>query len=544
MRDFFKRHWPLFTSIGILWLTIGIILIISMNKNHGYFIYGLDDAYIHLSIARNFAQYGIWGVTKHGFSSSSSSLLWDYLLSLIFLVFQQNALIPFILNIMSATALIVVVYLILYNYSIKALYTFIILLLIIYLTPLPQLIFSGMEHVSQILITILFFYYSAKNLAAENPIPPSYQYLPLILAPLVTLVRFEGLFVVFVVFLLLLRRRRYIYALSLGMLACLPIFSYAIISIAHGWFWLPNSVLLKGHSPQLTSIKEFTKFLILPFVESRNLLLILMLLISIFIYIYRTVKGKFLWEFGQIMLFSFIALTTLHILFIGIGWFYRYEAYLVAIAIMVIGITLIDSNTVVEKLTNSNKRVVFMCQALIILLFITITPFLYNRGTNSLLNTVQASTNIYEQQYQMGLFLKKFYQGKHIAANDIGAINYLADINCLDLWGLGTLEVAQMRINKIYDQRQIYKLANSSHVQIAIVYDRWFTPYGGLPPQWIKVAQWKIAHNVVCGSDTVSFYAVNPAERNHLLSNLKRFATELPHTVKIELCTDESPTFQ
>ena len=50
------------------------------------------------------------------------------------------------------------------------------------------------------------------------------------------------------------------------------------------------------------------------------------------------------------------------------------------------------------------------------------------RAETSLKITSKASTNIYQQQYQMGLFLKTFYEGKAIAANDIGAVNYLADV--------------------------------------------------------------------------------------------------------------------
>jgi hypothetical protein len=42
----------------------------------------------------------------------------------------------------------------------------------------------------------------------------------------------------------------------------------------------------------------------------------------------------------------------------------------------------------------------------------------------ALINTPKATTNIYEQQYQMGLFIKEFYENKSIVANDIGAINF------------------------------------------------------------------------------------------------------------------------
>jgi hypothetical protein len=42
--------------------------------NGGSFTYALDDAYIHLAMAKNFP-LGVWGTTRYEFSSSSSSLL-------------------------------------------------------------------------------------------------------------------------------------------------------------------------------------------------------------------------------------------------------------------------------------------------------------------------------------------------------------------------------------------------------------------------------------------------------------------------------------
>ncbi|MGO9387121.1 MAG: hypothetical protein ACLPWD_03630 [Methanobacterium sp.] len=54
----------------VLWLTTVLLLVISLRLNNGHFAYGLDDAYIHMSIAENFALHGVWGVTLYGFTSS------------------------------------------------------------------------------------------------------------------------------------------------------------------------------------------------------------------------------------------------------------------------------------------------------------------------------------------------------------------------------------------------------------------------------------------------------------------------------------------
>ncbi len=46
----------------------------------------------------------------------------------------------------------------------------------------------------------------------------------------------------------------------------------------------------------------------------------------------------------------------------------------------------------------------------------------------------------------MGLFLNEYYNEDCIAANDIGAINYLADVKCIDLKGLGSKDIAPFKL--------------------------------------------------------------------------------------------------
>jgi hypothetical protein len=133
----------------------------------------------------------------------------------------------------------------------------------------------------------------------------------------------------------------------------------------------------------------------------------------------------------------------------------------------------------------------------------------------------------------MGLFLQRFYQGAIVAAHDVGLINYLADIRCVDMAGIGNVTVAKKRREGTYSNADVKDFARSEGVTIAILYDRWFTQEGNslIPPEWIKIGQWKIMHNVVCGSDTVSFYAVRPAAEGALREDLRSFSSRLPADV-------------
>jgi hypothetical protein len=405
---------------------------------------------------------------------------------------------------------------------------FLFLLGIIYLTPLIPILFGGMEHVLQTLLTIFFAYRASIVLSEERVHSPS---LHLLLCSLfVTSVRYEGLFIVFVVCVLLILRQRVFYALALGLCAISPLVIYAIISLSKGWGILPNSILLKGNMPDVASLKSLIGYFahgMRTMTKASHMFSILVIALAMYIINFRK---KMSWDIGQNMLILFILTTVLHIQFARTDWFFRYEAYLVALWTVAMGISL--SGSLPEKIVFRFQKEYLPLYVMIILLITILSASLFNRGIDAIFETPQAMTNIYEQQYQMGLFLKRYYQGQGVAANDIGAINYLAEIRNLDLFGLGSLEVTKMKRNKRYTTAAIQELARRKDIVLALLYDTWFKNQESVPVAWVKVGEWTITNNVVCGSDTVSFYATTPREIENLRHNLLDFSTRLPSSVR------------
>jgi len=131
----------------------------------------------------------------------------------------------------------------------------------------------------------------------------------------------------------------------------------------------------------------------------------------------------------------------------------------------------------------------------------------------------------------MAMFLKKYYEGTTVAVNDIGAINYFADIDCLDIFGLGSLEVAGLRLSGGYNAESLGKLARTKKARIAVVYEKWLEKLAGIPQDWIKVGNWRILRNMTCGDETVTFYAIGLAEEKALSANLREFSSLLPDDV-------------
>lgn len=487
-----------------------------------------------MAVAKNLAQYGVWGVTKDNFSSSTSSLIWPLLISFIYFIFGVNEITPLILNILIATALIWFVYVIFKRYNFNALFTFIILLIIIFSTPLPLLIFIGHEHILHALISINLVYLTAIIISNDNLRNESrvnfYKIILLLLSLLLIMTRYEGLFVIIVICILFIFHKRYLYAFGLISISTLPIITYGIVSLSKGWYFLPNSIYLKGSLPDPLSMLNIITFLLTGLKQMYflpHIFYLLLIALTIFIFKKSNQNGKL--ECYDYMLITFILITPFHVEFVRRSQVFRYEAYLVALGIFIIAFSL-RKCLLSKPVAKLNERIILKSILFTFLSFIMILPFV-ERTIESIIITPKAIKNIYEQQYQMGLFLRKFYQGDNVAANDIGAINYLAEIKNLDLWGLGSMDVARAKINNNYNTDKIYELGKSQNVKIAIVYDHWFGYYGGIPSNWTNVGMWSISNNVVCGGNTVTFYAVDSLEVPNLMENLKEFSSQLPKDV-------------
>jgi hypothetical protein len=514
-----KSHWPLLIVAAVLLVVVAVQFLLSLKQHNGHFVYALDDPYIHMAIARNFARYGVWGVTRYEFSSSTSSLLWTLILSPIYL-FTSSVYVPLVLNILCAIAALAVAHSFLSRSGLDNSSTLMLLLAVALLTPLPSLIFSGMEHTAHVVSSLGLTFVSATVIVDDRPNKTNRRVL-FLLAALVPLIRYEGLFLVAIIAVLLASRRHFATAVIVVLMAIVPLGLYGLISWMHGSFVLPNSVLLKGSLPSAGLIPFFENaaraFLAAPHLLFLWLLGIWLLLVA------RSSR------INRALLLIFVLTTTLHILFARVGWFFRYEAYLVAIGILVDGVALLELISLRKKEATASRRLLPLAVA-VLLAFVS-SFLLLTRASRAIRETIPAMSNVYEQHYQMATFLREYYQGVAVAANDIGAINFMADIRCLDLLGLGSAEVTRAKLMGQYNTGRIRQLAQVHQVKIALIYTGWYDNEGGVPPQWIKVGEWNIRDCVVCGAPVVSFYAVDQSEADKLKRNLREFSGRLPAKV-------------
>jgi hypothetical protein len=527
------KHWPLLASVVILCVTTGVISTLLILRENGHLVYANDDLYIQMAMAKNFALHGVWGITRFGFTSSSSSPLWTFLIAVSYLVFGVSETPPLYLSLLCGALVLGVAYCVLRWYKLSPKLTFWTLLVLVFFTPLPSLIWTGSEHPLHAALTILLTFLAARLLSEESPSTARRDLILLLaISPILTVVRYEGMFLILVICALFLLRGRWLTGVAVGMAGFSSILLYGALGLAKGWSWLPSSILLKGNFPRFTDLGTAFHSVVGPAHANTKAApdLVALVAASLFLALYASDKRTALWDSRQVMTAMFVAIALAHIQFCMVALAFRHEAYLVALGIVVIVAQLADQ--LPERLFGrpADRALIPKHVCGVLLAAFLIYPCAVRAGT-ALVRLPQASKNIYQQQYQMGLFIKRYYQGSTIALNDVGAVNFLADVHCLDLWGLATYEVTELMRHHEYHTADILRLSKEARVKVAMVYDNWYAPIGGLPRDWVRVGQWTIPDNVAAGGETVSIYAVDESETVPLMQKLRDFSPLLPREV-------------
>ncbi len=533
LKAMYKRL-PLFIAISVLWIAIFIPLNSSMNLNDGNIIYTLDDAYIHMAIAKHFAEDGVFGVTKYKFTPSSSSPLWTLLLSFLYYLFGVSEITPFLMNFFFASSLIIILSFFLEHKGFSLISNTLILFAFIFFIPLPYLVLTGLEHILQIIISLILIITLIDSISRKDTHRLSINKFPLyiyITSFLLVSTRYEGLFLIGAISLFLLIRKEFLKSFLILISGALPVIIYGTISLSKGWYFIPNSILLKGKSFNPSSIKSILMFLYNGLRQTIYNIHILVILISIFFLLLIIIR-KYKATISKYTLAShfFIIVTLMHFLFAKTGLFLsinyqlRYDSYLIALGF--ISILSMPLPNWYENIKQTKPEKYF----LFILIFIIILP-LSERSLKTLYKTPMASSNTYSNQYIQGKFVEKYYKGQNILLNDIGGINFLTDIKCLDILGLSSKEPANLFLKKQMNTKNIEKLANSFNAKIAIVNNTILNIYGGVPKSWYLIGQWKIKKSVISPLDTISFYALSKTEIKKLRNSLKEFSKTLPKTL-------------
>ncbi len=506
----------LWISLSIFFAVCIIYYMLSIPKTDGHYIYPIDDAYIHLAMAKNFALYEMWGVTRYKFSSTSSSPLFTLLLSFLIKIFGNNNQIPLYLNVAFGAGTVYVLNLYFSSVFYKVKSIVLSVLFTLFISVLHVQVLSGMEHVFHVFLFALNIFCLTR---LENKKAVFGFYFSL---ALMGLVRFESMFYFAVLasaFIILKKWERSFYILLAGFI---PIAVFCCINYQQDGYFFPNSVVVKG--TKLAFDSRFPHQLKQIFLDN-FLLNVSFYKIGFFpilictILIYRDFKKK---KFNDAVQDNFILMVislvmVCHAMFADLKGLFRYEAYLLT------GFSM----AVIPKVNGfiEDSRCYFKKEKAISFLIIMNVVLLFYKCFSAHFMLSEGGKNIYEQQIQSAKFLLTYYNESKVVANDIGAITYFTDIHLLDTAGLASLETIPFNENKrkpdLAFEHFLTGFALNNRYDIAVIYDAWLTVY--IPKNWKKAAVLKIKNPVTVAEDEVSVYAVDPAGETELKQNVRKF---------------------
>lgn len=504
----------LWYGISFLLLLVLIELAAILALNSGKFVYTLDDPYIHLALAENLLQ-GHYGINPGELSAPSSSILWPFLLAP-FTALPFGELAPLLLNLLSALFSVFFIWKILDhaiaadNLEHKHKLLFFLTIFLILGVNLVGLVFLGMEHTLQVLLVLMMVYYLIHE--AETGSVSPWLGVAVLGAPLI---RYENLAVSLAALIYLLLRRRFKLAFGLGAVLVFLLGGFAWFLVSMGFSPFPTSVIAKSTAiahPGLLQSAIGNLFASLQNARGGLLAVGWLALIGYSLFPNHNPARRQL-------AFVLSLAVFLHLCFGNYGWYFRYEIYIWAVALL--GLIYLGKDSLARWLDGANGRAnTYRVVGLAWLaLLVTCLNYVVSLGTIPI-----AANNIYEQHYQMHRFVTEFYPHS-VAVNDIGYVTYQNDQMVLDLYGLANPEALQHRLSDP-DPAWMDELAAARGVELAMVYDTWIA---ARPPGWIKLGELHLSKpKITPSSAVVSFYALNSSAAGEIKPLLEAFVPTLP----------------
>lgn len=581
-----KLPLPLIGAVVLIALCsacYGVVWSNCLGKTGGNFVYGIDDPYIHLAIARNFSFHGVWGVTEYANSASSSSPLWVVLLCIVFRIAGDWSFWPFIFGVASSFAACILVYSRFLRAGISMPLSVLASCFVFAASPMHLLPFIGMEHCLQIFLDLVFVFWLMDKL--DRPTQARDLWVGLTLTFLMCLCRYEGAFLVVIPFFVLLWKRDWRLAGVIAIGPALAVGGFGLFAHFMGMPWLPNSIVLKGTTPALFSGWWFQDLYL--HLRGRSLPLSDLFVLCVIAGLALRFRG--LRESTgslQVLVWTIVSTCLMQSSLAAVGIFYRYEAYLLAlmtvalvlftkelatfswpkgdtlaskaewllaIVVVIVGLFLLTpvfwfyqlgSNLIVSVYIVGIASLVVMETGpktrLRLIRSLALPPLLLgvyfsvrDRATLAYNEIPNAVSDVYLQQYQMARFVSRYYRTGRLVANDIGCLSYFPRVHMLDLWGLASNKVRELKLAGVWNTATMKEQIELFKPDLAIVYPQWYRNAKSLPTSLIPVGSWSIPAVTSAGRPVVMFYAPNEAAAGRLLHEMMEFQPTLPTGITV-----------
>jgi hypothetical protein len=214
-------------------------------------------------------------------------------------------------------------------------------------------------------------------------------------------------------------------------------------------------------------------------------------------------------------------------LFAQVGWYERYQAYLIALGLYLVLCLLAELPAAGPA---AAPRWAAPALACLLALFAGNKPA-------GVVRAGDAMTDTYEQRYQAAQFLQRYYDGEPVATGELGYISLFHRGPITDVFGLGDHEVLQEweRVNDERPGPEFWEaLVQRRGVDVVVVYP--LTLYRVVPDSWIQVGTIGVDRFVsTAPGPRLTVLATRPEAVDRLHDSLEDFRDDLPPGARITL---------
>ncbi len=435
-------------AAAVLVLTVALALWVHIGT--GQLAYPLDDTYIHLAVARN-VTHGTWALWPGEFTSSSTSPAWTLLLAVAMLVAGARVSIALVLATVAAVGTPVVLDAGLERRGVDRPVRWGAGLSVLLLGPMAILAVLGMEHALHVLCVVGLLSLLDREDARWQGVAA--------VSALAVLTRPETVFMAGPLAVALFAERRGRHAVAMLAAVALPVGLGMALSVVMGGLPVPNSLIMKSALVSGIGANAAGNL-----AEGWPLLVVAMAL--------GAVARR-----DDLVPLAWAATIGIHLVFGAVGWYYRYEAYLIVGAVYLLGCR-VDTSRLAPVLTGI---------AALSLIPRSLDAHRYLQGR---------SQYIYDAKVVPAEALASAAPELPVAAHDIGALAWYAPNDVVDLAGLGTNEVARMHWNRRLDV-EIGPYVSERGSAVALVVPGWML--GQRPEGWkrYRTLRWRHGERAV-----------------------------------------------
>jgi hypothetical protein len=225
------------------------------------------------------------------------------------------------------------------------------------------------------------------------------------------------------------------------------------------------------------------------------------------------------------------AAVLLHYLFGQFGYWGRYEAYIRTVCLIAVPYLL--RRSLASWMTSVGTPTALLVAGLLLW-------FVGHDNAVVALRTPLASNDIYVEHREMNRLVTDFIQAP-VGVNDVGYVAFRNDQYVLDLFGLTSHEIRNLRLNAGPETAWMDELVREHDVDLVMIY---MHPsfFQRVPASWTPVARLQAERlKALVTFRTVTLFATRPEVVPELRAKLSEFAEDLPRGVTLEFANRTLP---